>query len=397
MAQIKFTKRIVDEIQLTESGQVIYRDAQLGGFGLRVGSTAKTYIVEGKVDRRSRRVTIGSSDLIPLNEARKRALAILSDMADDKDPNEHKRKNGGARITVEEAFAAFFEARSHLSPHTIESYRRGLNRHLADWRKREMRSITRKMVMERHRRIGDKHGKPGANLTMRAFRSVYNFTAATQDNFPPNPVLILGQARAWFKETRRRTLITATDLPRWWKAVMEEPEYARDYLLVTLFTGMRRREVARLRWENIDLAERVINVPHTKNGDPLDLPMSAFIYDLLIERRQTTRGSPWVFPGVGTSTHLQEIKRFLDRVEERSGVRATCHDLRRTFITIAESLDIPHYALKRLLNHRTDNEVTGGYIVHTAERLRKPVERVALRIVELADVEDQKEEIEQVA
>jgi hypothetical protein len=47
-------------------------------------------------------------------------------------------------------------------------------------------------------------------------------------------------------------------------------------------------------------------------------------------------------------------------------------------------LDIPHYALKRLLNHRTDSDVTGGYIVMDVERLRGPVERVAERILELA-------------
>jgi integrase len=342
--------------------------------------------VESKVNGRTCRTNIGRTDLLPLHEARKKALATLSEMAEGKDPNARKRKDSGARITVQEAFDAFFEARSHLSPHTVDSYKRGLNSHLADWRKREMRSISRKMVMERHRRIGDKHGKPGANLTMRAFRSVYNFTAATQEEFPPNPVLILRQAGAWFKETRRRTLISASDLPKWWQAVMDEPDYARDYLLVTLLTGMRRREVARLRWENIDLAECVISVPQTKNGDPLDLPMSAFLYDLIIERRQATNGSPWVFPGIGTTKHLHEVKRFIDRVEERSGVRATSHDLRRTFSTIAESLDIPHYALKRLLNHRTDSDVTGGYIVHTPDRLREPVERVAQRILELANV-----------
>lgn len=61
------------------------------------------------------------------------------------------------------------------------------------------------------------------------------------------------------------------------------------------------------------------------------------------------------------------------------------HDLRRTFISIAESLDIPAYALKRLLNHRADTDVTGGYIVIGVERLRLPVERIAARILELAD------------
>lgn len=55
---------------------------------------------------------------------------------------------------------------------------------------------------------------------------------------------------------------------------MQEPLYSRDYLLIALFTGMRRGEIARLRWENIDLVGRSLHIPKTKNGDPLDLPLS---------------------------------------------------------------------------------------------------------------------------
>ena len=95
-------------------------------------------------------------------------------------------------------------------------------------------------------------------------------------------------------------------------------------------------------------------------------------------------GSPWVFPSTGKKGHIVETKKFTERVAERSGVEFTLHDLRRTFITIAESLDIPHYALKRLLNHRLSGDVTAGYIVSDMERLRGPVSLVAAKINELA-------------
>jgi len=42
-----------------------------------------------------------------------------------------------------------------------------------------------------------------------------------------------------------------------------------------------------------------------------------------------------------------------------TGIKFCCHDLRRTFITITENLDIPHYTLKALLNHSKGNDVTG--------------------------------------
>lgn len=155
---------------------------------------------------------------------------------------------------------------------------------------------------------------------------------------------------------------------------------------MTLFTGMRRGELMKLRWDNVDLAARTLHLPTTKNGDPLNLPLSAFLADLLAKRKEQSDGSPWVFPGPGKNGHLVETKKFLLRVTTGSGVSFTLHDLRRTFITIAESLDVPYYALKRLLNHRANGDVTGGYIVVNAERLRVPVELVAARILELANV-----------
>jgi hypothetical protein len=42
---------------------------------------------------------------------------------------------------------------------------------------------------------------------------------------------------------------------------------------------------------------------------------------------------------------------------------------------VAESLDVPSYALKRLLNHG-DNDVTAGYLVIDTERLRRPMEAI---------------------
>ena len=45
-------------------------------------------------------------------------------------------------------------------------------------------------------------------------------------------------------------------------------------------------------------------------------------------------------------------------------------------ITVAESLDISAYALKRLANHKMTNDVTAGYIIGDAERLRAPMQRI---------------------
>ena len=89
----------------------------------------------------------------------------------------------------------------------------------------------------------------------------------------------------------------------------------------------------------------------------------------------------FVFPGPGQHGYLAEPKKGVYKVIERCGVQFTCHDMRRTFITVAESLDISAYALKRLINHRV-TDVTGGYIIMDAERLRRPATQVEQFILE---------------
>ncbi len=387
MPSLHFTKRTIEAILPPDSGQILYRDAILRGFGLRVGAQSKVYFVEGQVSRRTKRVTIGRADVVSVDAARKRAMSILSDMSEGTDPNAEKRREAQEAITVGQAFDRFFASRTSLAASSVDSYLRTCNFYLKDWHRRPLTEITRQTILKRHQRIGSENGTVTANNVMRHLRSVYNFTAAAHDEFPPNPVSILTQARAWFPEKRRRGVVGAHDLPGWWAAAMEEPEYSRDYLLIALFTGMRRNEIASLRWDHINLRERALHIPKTKNGDPLDLPLSDFLVDLFTARLNASGASPWVFPSFGRQGHIVETKKFTGRVTERSGVEFTLHDLRRTFITVAESLDIPHYALKRLLNHRVGGDVTGGYIVIDAERLRVPVDAVAARILELAHPE----------
>ena len=86
--------------------------------------------------------------------------------------------------------------------------------------------------------------------------------------------------------------------------------------------------------------------------------------------------SAFVFPGSAPDKPLQESRAQIARVVKQSGIAFTLRDLRRTFCTVAESLDISHYALKRLLNHRMAGDVTAGYIGKNVERLRDPMQRI---------------------
>ena len=181
----------------------------------------------------------------------------------------------------------------------------------------------------------------------------------------------------WYRIERRNNFIKAHELPLWHKEVMQlNNETLRDYLLLILFTGLRRQEAAKLKWENVDLQAKTLTIDDTKNSQRHILPLSSFLYELL-ERRKAHTVSEYVFDGSGKDGHIIEQRKQMAKVIQATGINFTVHDLRRTFITIAESLDIPVYALKRLLNHKMNNDVTAGYVIMDVECLRKPMQIIS--------------------
>jgi integrase len=73
-------------------------------------------------------------------------------------------------------------------------------------------------------------------------------------------------------------------------------------------------------------------------------------------------------------------------VRAKSGIVFTFHDLRRTFLTMGEKLDVPPYALKRLVNHSVSNDMKGRYLVLDIERLRSHMSRITNSFLDLLSI-----------
>ena len=99
-----------------------------------------------------------------------------------------------------------------------------------------------------------------------------------------------------------------------------------------------------------------------------------------VERRQTVvkaHGLQAWFAGV-MSLDSETLRDYL--------LLMVLTGLRRTFISIAESLDIPAYAIKCLLNHANGADVTAGYIVASTERLRDPMQKITDYVLKAAGI-----------
>ncbi|ADC71736.1 integrase family protein [Thioalkalivibrio sp. K90mix] len=393
----KLTKRVCDAATPPEKGTTFIWDSAVAGFGLRVTAAgAKAFVWQGRVNGRSQRLTIGKPGALTVEKARAEAKRIAGEVASGKDPRAEKHARKVKALTLREAVREYRDAR-HLADTTRDSFDRAMKA-LSDWMARPVTEITRDMVARRHRKLGE-DSPAFANLAFRYLRAVLNHASeahAYPDGrplLPDNPVKRLSATKAWYRVDRRRTYIERHELRPWMQAVQglaHPPErepgegktkpklrngaIARDVFMVLVLTGLRRNEALGLRWEDVSFAGRTLTIPDPKNYQPHTLPLSDYLVELLKARQQES-GGEYVFSDAA-GTRFQNLRYAVDRVAEVSGVRAMPHDLRRTFATVAESLDVPAYAVKALLNHKTTGDVTAGYIQMTPERLRGPMQRI---------------------
>ena len=94
-------------------------------------------------------------------------------------------------ITLKDAFDSYLDTRKQLSPKTINDYTLSLNLYLKDWMKKPLKKITKDMVLERHRKLGE-IGHPTANLVMRILRAVYNHANALYEKLTSKSSITFG-------------------------------------------------------------------------------------------------------------------------------------------------------------------------------------------------------------
>ncbi|WED42022.1 tyrosine-type recombinase/integrase [Legionella cardiaca] len=406
---VKLTKSFIDKINpVPGKDQVFYRDDQLKGFALRVTANGvKSFIVETRILNKVKRITLGKYGQLTAEEARKAAKHLLGQVAKGDNPIAEKKANKIKSMTLNEVFDDYLKARKDLKSLTLKDYQSVLKQVMPDWMDRALINITREMIAKRHAQYGQTNSKARANYAMRVLRAVFNFAVHEYqlENGQPviaiNPVEYLSHTRSWFRVDRKNTVIKSHQLAAWYEGLTrlgEENDYPnammwKDYFLLILFTGLRRMEAASLKWSDVDFKDKTFTVHDTKNREIHTLPMSDFLLELFWRRKQC-KICEFVFPAPSKTGHIMEPRKAMLKVAELSGVPFTVHDLRRTFATTAESLDLPAYALKRLLNHKLSNDVTAGYIIHDVERLRKPIQKISdylnWQMVKAAEVFEEK-------
>ncbi|RWR25113.1 DUF4102 domain-containing protein [Sinirhodobacter populi] len=450
--KVKFSKGAIDALPRPASGQKIYWFEEGDGFGIRITPNARTFVFEKRIDGVKRRVPVCKvpvdMDTKFLNEAKAAAKSLAADFAKGVDPvAEKKRKAAEAArkaattVTLREAFQRYACAGKQKGsgkgtakkPRTIRDIEKVTGKHFEKWLDKPVTSITGDMIAERHAEIVANAdalraktqkkltGRSAqADLAMRYLRAAMNHMNDSSDDDDPviRPKIIRRVSRVGTGTPMRKPRhVPDGKIPAWVEAVrtgFEGRDFGmvyRDALLFLMLTGARLGEVMGsaedgyppLAWTDVDLEKRTVTFRNTKNRSDHTLPMGNALTEMLLERKKRSV-SDVVFSDE-TGRVPGTLRGGYEHIKSLIGVYATPHDLRRTFATVAEKMDMSEYKLKRLLNHtkanvnvaddeaNNDNEsisnadTTSAYIQISFDDLREPMQKIEDHILRKPSVD----------
>lgn len=251
--------------------------------------------------------------------------------------------------------------------------------YLLRWSDRELTSIRRQDVMELQAELLRTRNKGAANHAIELVSMLYS-KAVEWDMFEgKNPADNIRK----FQFKARDRFLQPDELPRFLEAVAKQSNRTvRDFLLMLLYTGQRRRNVASMRWEEVDFHRQIWCIPDTKNGTPHTVPLVPEAMHLLIDRVGVH--DTYVFPKQDGSGPLWQCWRIQYNVMKDAGIsNLRMHDLRRTLASwqVATGASLP--IVGRTLNHK-DPKSTAIYARLHLEPVREAMERAVTAMTTVA-------------
>ena len=385
----------------TEAGYVV-RDRDVRGFIVKIGMRRKTYRYEGEQRNGKHRNVIsrklGEYPHTKAGDARAAALDIIGQRA-----RGESLTGAGADITFLQTWARYevYLKRENRSGRTIDDYRQKFEKHLALWHATPLRKITRAEVLAWHGKVTKDAGAYAANGAARLGHALFAY-ARDELEAPEMPGRNPFRGKGLHNEEEPRESGMGTrDIRPWLDELVKlQSPILREFHWLSLLSGLRRNDVATLRWTDVSVRERAMTLRAPKGGKKrrFKAPLSQAMVRCLCRARIAGRvmhdrqSREWVFPASSQSGHVEEIKgsSWVDgkNGNKRKIVRLTKvgHSLRHSYRTLCAAAGLDRLRTKLLMNHQVSRDVTDAYLSTPAlfDQLREAQHTVSDLIVRSA-------------
>ena len=177
--------------------------------------------------------------------------------------------------------------------------------------------------------------------------------------------------------------LTSEQLTKLLNAIAEDDHpQAGPMMKMILFSGMRRGELFKLKWRDVDYQRGFINIRDPKGGPDQKIPLNDAARELL---KAHPEPSQFVFPGRG-GRQRTDIKKPVNKIKKGAGLPKdfrALHGLRHVYASmLASSGEVDMYTLQKLLTHKSP-QMTQRY-AHLKDQTLKRASNVAGDIINQA-------------
>lgn len=160
----------------------------------------------------------------------------------------------------------------------------------------------------------------------------------------------LKKVKALKDDSKRLRFLTVEES----KALVDACEpYFRPVVIMALTTGMRKREILNLRWDQVDLDHGFIFLEDTKNGERREVPVVPKLKKVL-ENWPRNGDNPYVFPNPGTMLpYWSGDKPFASALRKANISNFHFHDLRHTYASHLVMSGIDLTTVMHLMGHKS--------------------------------------------
>lgn len=398
MARVKFTAgEVAGHACEAGKSQSFIWDTEAPGLGLRATANgAKSYMFQGKLNGATIRTTIGDPKTWDIAAARREArhLKGLVDRGDD--PRKVRTDKLVAEQAAREEKSAAEAAEQHQArreavslgiawPVYIEERRNAGRKGWSQWHIRDHETVTRRGGQPKVRGKGLTQPGPLASLldvrltdltgnriaqwlatesqkrptqAALAFRLFSVFVNWCESHHEYAGLVPAGACKAQrvrdqmpAKNTKEGDSLQREQLAMWFKAVRQMSNPVQSaYLQALLLTGARRRELAALRWQDVDFQWMSMTIRDKVEGERT-IPLTPYVAHLLAA---LPRRNEWVFSSPASANgQLAEPTPGHKRALVAAGLPdLTLHGLRRSFGSLAEWTETPAGVVAQIMGHK---------------------------------------------
>jgi integrase len=161
------------------------------------------------------------------------------------------------------------------------------------------------------------------------------------------------------KERRKKRPVMSLEEEQ--KLLISAAPHLKAIMIAALDTGMRRGEILKQRWEDVDFSRRLLFVTQSKTaeGESREIPLTGRLFALLSAERQETG---IVFTFSKKKRPVLAIKTAWKAAIRRAGIPYyRFHDLRHTFNTRLMEAGVMQEIRKALMGHSSGEDVNSIY------------------------------------